>query len=121
MYFPGDTWYNEVSMIQNLLMLALSLLIAAQQPNVPQDLKEKAVNVAVFAIQTAQAEQNKPTLGIGSPANQAAPEVNFGPKTGTTTVPKQTGPGFFDENGCFHSISPDGKYLSGTPLYCLKK
>lgn len=38
----------------NLLGLALQLLIAAQQPNVPTDIKIQAVQTATYAIEYAQ-------------------------------------------------------------------
>lgn len=41
-------------MIATLLGLALQLLVAAQQPNVSQTLKDQAISVALIAIQYAQ-------------------------------------------------------------------
>lgn len=49
-------------MITTLLSLALSLLIAAQQPNVPIELKNEAVKVATYAIQVATHSIQTPTV-----------------------------------------------------------
>jgi len=63
-----------------LLKFALALLIAAQGPNVPQDLKTQAINVANQAIVAAQAEII---------AESAAPVV---PVTTTEVTPVQATP-----------------------------
>lgn len=48
-------------MVSQLLMLALALLVAAQQPNVPESLKNQAISTATYAIQVAS-ESQKMTL-----------------------------------------------------------
>lgn len=45
-----------------LLQLALSLLIAAQQPNVPENLKIQAISTANYAISYAQSELHKDSI-----------------------------------------------------------
>lgn len=47
------SWYCIHMNAAALLSLALTLLIAAQQPNVPQSLKDQAINVARTAISAA--------------------------------------------------------------------
>lgn len=51
-----------------LLSLALSLLIAAQQPNVPQSLKDQAISVAQTAI--AQATQTMTSTATSLPSEK---------------------------------------------------
>lgn len=60
-------------MVTTLLALALQLLIAAQQPNVPNELRLQAISVATFAIQYARNPQT-PTFG----------------NTGSATIPVMT-------------------------------
>lgn len=43
-------------MIHEILVLALSLLMAAQQPEVPESLRIQATNTALYAIEIAQNE-----------------------------------------------------------------
>jgi 2-iminoacetate synthase ThiH len=50
-------------MAETLLYMALSLLIAAQQPNVPQSVKDQAVDVANTAIMVAM-EDTTPVGGV---------------------------------------------------------
>lgn len=61
-----------------LLSLALSLLIAAQQPNVPAEIRTYAVQVAQSAIQVANAEL----------ASKPAPAVIFTPNPVITAAPE---------------------------------
>ena len=46
-------------MIEIILALALQLLIAAQQPNVPEITKNQAISLAMYAIEVAQEERAK--------------------------------------------------------------
>lgn len=58
------------SIAAQLLGLALQLLIAAQQPNVPTELKIQAVQTATYAIEYAQASMPDEAL---NPISQPEP------------------------------------------------
>lgn len=75
-------------MIATLLGLALQLIIAAQQPNVPVELRNEALKVAILAINTAESQINSPDTSpvFGVPATPPViDEVN-------TVVPKPVNP-----------------------------
>ena len=69
-------------MITTLLSLALSLLIAAQQPNVPLHLKNQAIAVATMAIQMATTPSTEATTTVVS----APVTTDTAPVTITTPV-----------------------------------
>lgn len=60
-----------------LLHLALSLLMAVQQPNVPESLRLQAISVANIAIEAALKEQAAVPVAVGTPV--AAPEIVAAP------------------------------------------
>ena len=59
-------------MIETLLSMALALLIAAQQPNVPEITKNQAIETALFAISFAQTykEESAQVTFKGTPKAQ---------------------------------------------------
>ena len=58
-----------------LLQLAVALLIAAQQPNVPADLRNTAINLANLALQSSMEEPvQTPTKPQITPSLPLAPE-----------------------------------------------
>lgn len=91
-------------MVSQILMLALSLLIAAQQPNVPENLKIQATNTALYAISVAQNElKTTPTPVAASFATEATStqkQAVSGQKTGNV----RTG-----LDGCEYSLPLSGR------------
>lgn len=96
-------------------MLALSLLIAAQQPNVPENLKIQATKTALYAISVAQSDL-KTTQDTR--ATLAAPEVPTAVKEAVLEQKTSSNIKVLD-NGC--QLQTNGKNLSGARIvYCPK-
>ncbi len=116
-------------MAVSLLTLALSLLVAAQQPHVPLDIKNTAISVAQNAIKVALEEQSKtsPTQ-VSVPIEAAtstkvenakdADATDF-PIVGTLQDgrPIYQGTGLFviGTNGCHYAVAGGSV---GPPTYC---
>lgn len=64
-----------------LLQLAMSLLIAAQAPNVPQELRFQAINTANYAISYAQSQLHTQAVLTDNPEVVATPDIEEIPKS----------------------------------------
>jgi hypothetical protein len=104
-----------------LLKLALALLIAAQGANVPQDVRENAVQVALYAMSASQvvtieekrtvAESAAGGLAVASSSPAKAPpgevlEQVFDPERG-----------YFGKDGCWYTL-PVGQRFNGFKTWC---
>lgn len=100
-------------MIATLLGLALQLIIAAQQPNVPVELRNEALKVAILAINTAESQINVPDTNpvFGSPSITEVPaQVSIpAPKTSPSVdlkVNGSDGPLTIKRHSCITNFTP---------------
>ena len=100
--------------MQELLTMALALLMAASGPNVPIELKNQAISVAVYAIHVSTQAR----------IDQVAPIVGGLAQTSTST--KEAYQGSFSEpsggyvsqkDGCFYA-RPAGSRGAGIKVSC---
>lgn len=104
-----------------LLKLALALLIAVQGANVPQDMKENAIQVALEAVKASGIEQNGEKRTVAeNPAGSLAPAAPGAKEATPESIlefffdPERGG---FGKDGCWYA-RPKGQKAGGIKTWC---
>lgn len=100
--------------MQELLTMALALLMAASGPNVPIELKNQAISVAVYAIHVstqARIDQVAPIVG-------GLTQPSIAQKTPQKSILEPTGNGYYGPDGCFYTVPIGARHLGGLKTWC---